>query len=76
MYKDTKKIFEDLEINIDPRIKVEKLSVSQMQMLEIAKAVSYKSKVLILDEPTSSLTENEVNHLFRIVRKLKIIRIF
>lgn len=42
-----------------------------MQMLEIAKAVSYKSKVLILDEPTSSLTENEVNHLFRIVRKLK-----
>ena len=71
MYKDTKKIFEDLEINIDPRIKVEKLSVSQMQMLEIAKAVSYKSKVLILDEPTSSLTENEVNHLFRIVRKLK-----
>ena len=71
MYKDTKKIFEDLEINIDPRIKVEKLSVSQMQMLEIAKAVSYKSKVLILDEPTSSLTENEVNHLFKIVRKLK-----
>ena len=71
MYNDTKKIFEDLDINIDPRVKVEKLSVSQMQMLEIAKAVSYKSKVLILDEPTSSLTENEVNHLFRIVRKLK-----
>ncbi len=71
MYKDTKKIFEELDIDIDPRIKVEKLSVSQMQMLEIAKAVSYKSKVLILDEPTSSLTENEVNHLFRIIRKLQ-----
>nr|WP_314011458.1 galactose/methyl galactoside ABC transporter ATP-binding protein MglA [Pseudostreptobacillus hongkongensis] len=71
MYEDTKKIFDELEININPREKVNKLSVSQMQMLEIAKAVSYNSKVLILDEPTSSLTENEVQHLFRIVRKLQ-----
>lgn len=71
MYKDTKKIFEGLEINIDPREKVSNLSVSQMQMLEIAKAVSYNSKVLILDEPTSSLTENEVQHLFRIIKKLQ-----
>lgn len=71
MYKDTKKIFEGLEIAIDPREKVSNLSVSQMQMLEIAKAVSYNSKVLILDEPTSSLTENEVQHLFRIIKKLQ-----
>ena len=71
MYKDTMGIFEKLEINIDPRSKVNRLSVSQMQMLEIAKAISYDSKVLILDEPTSSLTENEVEHLFRIIRKLK-----
>lgn len=71
MYKDTKEIFEKLEINIDPRTKVNKLSVSQMQMLEIAKAVSYDSKVLILDEPTSSLTENEVKHLFKIIKKLQ-----
>ena len=69
MYKDTMGIFEKLEINIDPRSKVNRLSVSQMQMLEIAKAISYDSKVLILDEPTSSLTENEVEHLFRIIRK-------
>ncbi len=71
MYEDTLEIFKELDINIDPKIKVNKLSVSQMQMLEIAKAVSYNSKVLILDEPTSSLTENEVNHLFRIVKKLQ-----
>ena len=71
MYKDTMKIFERLEIDIDPRAKVNRLSVSQMQMLEIAKAVSYDSKVLILDEPTSSLTENEVEHLFGIIRKLQ-----
>ncbi|MBP6125417.1 MAG: galactose/methyl galactoside ABC transporter ATP-binding protein MglA [Leptotrichiaceae bacterium] len=71
MYKDTMEIFKRLEIEIDPRSKVNRLSVSQMQMLEIAKAVSYDSKVLILDEPTSSLTENEVEHLFKIIRKLQ-----
>lgn len=71
MYEDTKKIFEDLEIDVDPREKVGNLSVSQMQMLEIAKAVSYNSKVLILDEPTSSLTEKEVAHLFKIIKKLQ-----
>lgn len=71
MYNDTLKIFEELEINVNPKEKVQNLSVSQMQMLEIAKAVSYNSKVLILDEPTSSLTENEVKHLFKIVKKLQ-----
>ena len=71
MYRDTKEIFSKLDLDIDPKTKVSKLSVSQMQMLEIAKAVSYDSKVLILDEPTSSLTENEVKHLFRIIRKLQ-----
>lgn len=71
MYRDTLEIFKKLDLDIDPRMKVSRLSVSQMQMLEIAKAVSYDSKVLILDEPTSSLTENEVRHLFRIIRKLQ-----
>lgn len=71
MYKDTLQIFEDLEININPKEKVGNLSVSQMQMIEIAKAVSYDSKVLILDEPTSSLTEKEVAHLFKIIKKLQ-----
>lgn len=71
MYEDTKKIFEELDINIDPRRKIGTLSVSQAQMVEIAKAVSYNSKVLVMDEPTSSLTEKEVEHLFRIIDKLK-----
>jgi methyl-galactoside transport system ATP-binding protein len=71
MYKNTKKIFEELDINIDPRQKIGTLSVSQMQMVEIAKAVSYDSKILVMDEPTSSLTEKEVEHLFSIIQKLK-----
>ncbi|MGF1775466.1 galactose/methyl galactoside ABC transporter ATP-binding protein MglA [Vibrio nomapromontoriensis] len=71
MYRDTKEIFEELDINIDPRVKVKTLSVSQMQMLEIAKAFSYDAKIVIMDEPTSSLTEKEVNHLFTIIKKLK-----
>ncbi|ROV57671.1 galactose/methyl galactoside ABC transporter ATP-binding protein MglA [Vibrio ponticus] len=71
MYLDTKEIFEELNIDIDPRVKVKTLSVSQMQMLEIAKAFSYNAKIVIMDEPTSSLTEKEVNHLFSIIKKLK-----
>ena len=71
MYRDTKAIFDELDINIDPRDKVAHLSVSQMQMIEIAKAFSYDAKIVIMDEPTSSLTEKEVNHLFTIIRKLK-----
>lgn len=71
MYQDTKNIFDELDINIDPRDKVATLSVSQMQMVEIAKAVSYDARIVIMDEPTSSLTEKEVNHLFTIIRKLK-----
>ncbi len=71
MYRDTKAIFEELDIDIDPRDKVAQLSVSQMQMIEIAKAFSYDAIIVIMDEPTSSLTEKEVNHLFTIIRKLK-----
>lgn len=71
MYRDTKAIFDELDIDIDPRDKVVNLSVSQMQMIEIAKAFSYDAKIVIMDEPTSSLTEKEVNHLFTIIRKLK-----
>ncbi|MGL6105954.1 galactose/methyl galactoside ABC transporter ATP-binding protein MglA [Romboutsia sp.] len=71
MYEDTIKIFKNLDINIDPRAKVSSLSVSQMQMVEIAKAVSYNSKVIVMDEPTSSLTEKEVEHLFKIINKLR-----
>jgi methyl-galactoside transport system ATP-binding protein len=71
MYQDTRKLFQSMEMNIDPRTVVGSLSVSKVQSMEIAKAVSYNSKVIIMDEPTSSLTENEVAHLFKIIRGLR-----
>lgn len=71
MYEDTKAIFDELGINIDPKEKVAKLTVSEMQMIEIAKAFSYNAKIVIMDEPTSSLSEKEVAHLFTIIDKLK-----
>jgi methyl-galactoside transport system ATP-binding protein len=70
MFAETMETFRDLEINISPTAIIGTLSVSQRQMVEIAKAVSYHAKILVLDEPTSSLTEKEVDHLFRIIRKL------
>ena len=60
------KVFKDLEINVDPKAVMSTMSVSQRQMVEIAKAVSYNSKIIVFDEPTSSLTEEEVEHLFRL----------
>jgi methyl-galactoside transport system ATP-binding protein len=71
MYKDTEKLFQDLNMDIDPAAIVNRLSVSKVQSMEIAKATSMNAKVIIMDEPTSSLTENEVEHLFRIIRDLK-----
>jgi len=70
MYNDTKAVFERLEIDVDPKQIIGELSVSKRQMVEIAKAVSYDAKILVLDEPTSSLTEDEVDHLFRIMNQL------
>ncbi len=71
MVADTIKLFERLNVDIDPHKKLSELSVSHRQMVEIAKAVSYDAKVIVLDEPTSSLTENEVDKLFEIIRTLK-----
>ena len=71
MYTDTKAVFDDLGIDVNPRVKIGTLSVSKRQMVEIAKAVSYNAKILVLDEPTSSLTSDEVEHLFRIINKLR-----
>lgn len=65
MYEDTKAIFDDLDIQVNPKVKIGTLKVSQKQMIEIAKAVSYNSKVIVMDEPTSSLTEKEVEHNFK-----------
>ena len=71
MYDDTAALLKKVRMNFDPRQKLGELSVSQMQSVEIAKAVSANCKVLILDEPTSSLTQNEVEALFRIIEDLK-----
>ena len=71
MYEDTMAVFEELGINVDPHRIMSTMPVSQRQMVEIAKAVSYNSKVIVFDEPTSSLTEEEVEHLFKIINMLR-----
>lgn len=71
MEAEAKKILDDLKIDIDPRQTVGDLPVSKQQMVEIAKALSINAKILIMDEPTSSLTAREIEDLFRIIKKLK-----
>ncbi|WP_454285916.1 sugar ABC transporter ATP-binding protein [Rhizobium arsenicireducens] len=71
MNRKTAELFNRLNISIHPQTKVVELSVANRQMVEIAKAVSYESDVLIMDEPTSALTEREVEHLFQIIRGLR-----
>lgn len=71
MLKDTAELFKELEMDIKPTSLVGNMSVSKIQSLEIAKAVSYDAKVIVMDEPTSSLTGNEVEQLFKIIRDLK-----
>ena len=71
MYEDAAKVLQEVHLSFDPRAKLGSLSVSQMQLVEIAKAVSADCKVLILDEPTSSLTAAEVEALFTIVDELR-----
>ena len=71
MLKDANKLFASLNMNVNPSTVMRTMSVSQRQMVEIAKAVSYDAKVIVLDEPTSSLTEREVQKLFSIVNDLK-----
>lgn len=71
MQEKTREIFKDLGLSIDPKTVMSRLSVSQRQMVEIAKAISYDAKIIVFDEPTSSLNEKEVEHLFRIIDMLK-----
>ena len=71
MYDDTMELFKKLEIDVDPKRIMSTMPVSQRQMAEIAKAVSFNSKIIVFDEPTSSLTEQEVEHLFKIINMLR-----
>lgn len=71
MRQRTREIFDELAVMVDPKAIMSTLPVSKRQMVEIAKAVSYNAKVIVFDEPTSSLTEVEVEHLFRIINMLR-----
>ena len=71
MYEETMAVFQELGIDVDPHRIMSTMPVSQRQMVEIAKAVSYNSKVIVFDEPTSSLNEEEVEHLFKIINMLR-----
>ena len=70
MYTETKKVFDELGLDINPDTIMGTMSVSQRQMVEIAKAVSYNSKIIVFDEPTSSLNDREAEQLFAIIKKL------
>ncbi len=71
LYSETKAVFDHLGLDIDPKAKVAELSTAYCQLLEIARAVSFGAKIIIMDEPTSSLTETETEILFRIIAQLK-----
>ncbi|SFL69852.1 ribose transport system ATP-binding protein [Gracilibacillus orientalis] len=65
------KLFQKLNINLNPRTKISELTVAKQQMVEIAKALSFNAKILIMDEPTAALTDKEINTLFDIIHWLK-----
>lgn len=71
MIKKTAELFRQLDVNIDPTEKVENLKTSEKQLLEISKALFFKAKLLILDEPTTALNNDEIYHLFSIINNLK-----
>lgn len=71
MYEETEKWLKEVKMDFDPKAQLGTLSVGQMQSVEIAKAVSQQAKVVIFDEPTSSLSDNEVEALFRIMNDLR-----
>ena len=71
LYKRAEKEIENLDVKIDPRAKVGLLSAAFQQLVSIARTLAMGSEIIILDEPTASLTNNEADRLFRVIRKLK-----
>jgi ribose transport system ATP-binding protein len=67
----TQLLFEQMNLNLDPRTKISELTLAKQQMVEIAKALSFNSEVLIMDEPTAALTHTEIEELFRIIQQLR-----
>lgn len=71
LYRDAQHMLDEVGLKVSPKTPVSMLGIAQMQLIEIAKALSGESKVLILDEPTATLTSNEISRLFDIIRRLK-----
>lgn len=71
MHSDTSEILQMIELDEDPKTLMRELTVAKMQMIEIARAVSYNSKLIIMDEPSSALTEKETQQLFKVIRMLR-----
>lgn len=71
MHREAQRILDDLGIELNTYTRVGALSIAQQQMVEIAKAISFNSKILVLDEPTATLTEKEIDQLFEIIRRLQ-----
>ena len=71
MHAESRKLLDGLNMDIDTRAKVVRLGVAQQQMVEVAKALSVRSKILIMDEPTAALTDREIEQLFATIRRLK-----
>lgn len=71
LYRKAGEFIKSLEVNLDPRALVKSLSIAEKQLVEIIKALSADAKILIMDEPTASLTKEEIDYLFRIARKLR-----
>ena len=65
MFDKTVALFKSIGLDVDPREEARRVSASKLQLVEIARAISYDAKIIIMDEPTSSLTENEVDYLFK-----------
>ncbi len=71
MYQMTVKALKEIDLELDPKMHMSELSVAKIQMIEIAKALSYDAKLIIMDEPTSALTDKEIQKLFELMRQLK-----
>lgn len=71
MYEETKKLLQSLHLNVNPKAKMNDLKIGDQQLIEIAKAISIDSKIIVMDEPTSALSDKEVEILFEVIARLK-----